>query len=234
MSGTPRPPGCVGLPRAASSAPPSRAAGGDGIRFNSAYLYLLPAGLLIGFVFGYPTIQSIASSVQRNKGINDTGRFIGIDNFVQFSRDPIFWQVTWQTFVWTVGVVLFTTILAYTPRADPQPALPGQGHLPDDRHPARRDVARLMAMVFRFAFDPNGLVNHTLSGFGPTDGGIPWLANNPQAMAAIIFVGILVSVPLTGVMIAAAMRIHPARALRGGRPSTARADWRRRCASRCR
>jgi multiple sugar transport system permease protein len=74
--------------------------------------------------------------------------------------------------------------------------------------PAATSLA-LMAMVFRFAFDPKGLINHTLAGFGSTDGGIPWLADNPQAMVAIIFVGILVSVPLTGVMIAAAMRSIP-------------------------
>ncbi len=74
--------------------------------------------------------------------------------------------------------------------------------------PAATSLA-VSAMVWKYAFDPNGLVNHTLSGFGSTDDGIPWLADNPQAMAAIIFVGILVSVPLTAVMIAASMRSIP-------------------------
>jgi multiple sugar transport system permease protein len=74
--------------------------------------------------------------------------------------------------------------------------------------PAATSLA-VSAMVWKYAFDPNGLVNHTLSGFGSTDNGIPWLADNPQAMAAIIFVGILVSVPLTAVMIAASMRSIP-------------------------
>ena len=74
-----------------TSASASSAAGARPRRrcgFESAYLYLLPAGLLILFVFGYPTIQSVLLSVQRNKGIRDPGRFIGIDNFVELWREP--------------------------------------------------------------------------------------------------------------------------------------------------
>src|SRR5439155_3328035 len=172
-------------------------------------LYLLPSALLLLFVFGYPTVQSVLLSIQRNKGIRDPGRFIGLDNFAELSRSPIFWQVTWQTFVWTVGVVGVTTILAFILALILNQRFRGKAIFRTIVIlPAATSLA-VSAMVWRFAFDPNGLVNHTLAGFGSTDGGIPWLANNPQAMAAIIFVGILVSVPLTGVMIAAAMRSIP-------------------------
>jgi multiple sugar transport system permease protein len=178
-------------------------------RFETAYLYLLPAAALIAFVFGYPTIQSVLLSVQRNKGINDPGRFIGLDNFAQLSRSPVFWQVTWQTFVWTVSVVFFTTILAFILALVLNQKFRGKAVFRTIVIlPAATSLA-LSAMVWKFAFDPGGLVNHTLSGFGSPDGGIAWLADNPQAMAAIIFVGILVSVPLTAVMIAAAMRSIP-------------------------
>jgi len=195
-----------------TSASASSAAGARPRRrwvFESAYLYLLPAGLLILFVFGYPTIQSILLSVQRNKGIRDPGRFIGIDNFVELSRSPIFWQVTWQTFIWTIGVVGVTTVLAFILAVILNQNFTGKAIFRTlVILPAATSLA-VSAMVWKYAFDPNGLVNHTLSGFGSTDNGIPWLADNPQAMAAIIFVGILVSVPLTAVMIAASMRSIP-------------------------
>jgi multiple sugar transport system permease protein len=195
-----------------TSASASSAAGARPRRqwvFESAYLYLLPAGLLILFVFGYPTMQSILLSVQRNKGIRDPGRFIGIDNFVELSRSPIFWQVTWQTFVWTIGVVGVTTVLAFILAVILNQNFTGKAIFRTlVILPAATSLA-VSAMVWKYAFDPNGLVNHTLSGFGSTDNGIPWLADNPQAMAAIIFVGILVSVPLTAVMIAASMRSIP-------------------------
>jgi multiple sugar transport system permease protein len=178
-------------------------------RFDSAYAYLFPAAVLLLFVFGYPTVQSILLSVQRNKGIRDPGHFIGLDNFVELWGKPIFWQVTWQTFVWTVGVVSITTVLAYILALILNQRFRGKAIFRTIVIlPAATSLA-VSAMVWKFAFDPNGLVNHTLSGFGGTDDGIPWLADNPQAMAAIIFVGILVSVPLTGVMIAAAMRSIP-------------------------
>src|SRR5688572_26963607 len=78
-------------------------------RFETAYLYLLPAALLLGFVFLYPTLQSVWLAFQRNKGLNDAGRFVGLDNFAALYRDPLFWKITGQTFLWTVGVVAVTT-----------------------------------------------------------------------------------------------------------------------------
>lgn len=179
------------------------------VRFQSAYLYLLPAALLIVFVFGYPTVQSVLLSLQRNKGLRDPGRFIGLDNFVELWRSPTFWQVAWQTLVWTVGVVAVTTILAFVLALILSQRFRGKAIFRTIVIlPAATSLA-VSAMVFKYAFDPNGLINHTLSGFGTTDNGIPWLADNPQAMGAIIFVGIVVSVPLTAVMIAAAMRSIP-------------------------
>ncbi len=176
------------------------------LRFDSAYLYLLPATLLILFVFGYPTVQSILLSIQRNRGIRDPGRFAGIDNFVELWRSPVFWQVTGQTFIWTVGVVGATTVLAFVLALILNQNFRGKGIFRTIVIlPAATSLA-VSAMVWKYAFDPNGLVNHTLAGFGPADNGIAWLADSPQAMAAIIFVGIVVSVPLTAVMISAAMR----------------------------
>jgi multiple sugar transport system permease protein len=199
----------AGLKAAAPATAASAGRRQRNVRLDSAYLYLLPAGLLIAFVFGYPTVQSVILALQRNKGINDPGRFIGIDNFVQLWRDPTFWQVAWQTLVWTVGVVAFTTVLAYMLALVLNQRFRGKTLFRTIVIlPAATSLA-VSAMVWKFAFDPNGLVNHTLSGFSSTDNGIPWLADNPQAMGAIIFVGILVSVPLTGVMIAAAMRSIP-------------------------
>jgi multiple sugar transport system permease protein len=178
-------------------------------RTDSTPLYLLPAAVLLLFVFGYPTIQSILLSVQRNRGIRDPGTFIGIDNFVELWRSPLFWQVTWQTFVWTVGVVAITTVLAFTLALILTQRFRGKAIFRAIVIAPAATALAVSAMVWKFAFDPNGLVNHTLSGFGSTDDGIPWLANNPQAFAAIIFVGVVVSVPLTGIMIAAAMRSIP-------------------------
>ena len=209
MAGARTSPLAAGLTAAASSAAATVTRRRRRWRFESAYLYLLPAALLIAFVFGYPTVQSVILAVQRNKGINDPGRFVGLDNFAQLARDPIFWQVAWQTIVWTIGVVLFTTMFAYVLALILNQRFRGKGLFRAlVIAPAATSLA-VSAMVWKFAFDPNGLVNHTLSGFGSTDNGIPWLADNPQAMIAIIFVGILVSVPLTGVMIAAAMRSIP-------------------------
>jgi len=178
-------------------------------RLDSAYLYLAPAGLLLGFVFLYPTLQSVWLAFQRNKGINDPGRFTGIDNFVKLWNDPLFWKITGQTFLWTVGVVAITTVLSYLLALILVQQFRGKAIFRTlVILPAATSLA-LSAVVWGFAFQPANLVNHTLALFGPTKGGIAWLANVPQAWVALIFVGICVSVPLTGVMLAAAMRSVP-------------------------
>ncbi len=178
-------------------------------RFETAYLYLVPAALLLGFVFLYPTVQSVWLAFQKNKGINDPGSFTGIDNFVRLWKDPLFWKITGQTFLWTVGVVAITTVLAYLLALILVQRFRGKAIFRTlVILPAATSLA-LSAVVWGFAFEPDNLVNHTLAGFGSTKGGIAWLANVPQAWVALIFVGICVSVPLTGVMLAAAMRSIP-------------------------
>lgn len=178
-------------------------------RIQTAYLYLLPAGLLLGFVFLYPTLQSIVLAFQKNKGINDPGTFNGIDNFVKLWNDPLFLKITGQTFLWTVGVVAITTVLAYLLAIILVQQFRGRAIFRTlVILPAATSLA-LSAVVWGFAFQPENLVNHTLALFGPAKGGIPWLANVPQAWVALIFVGICVSVPLTAVMLAAAMRAIP-------------------------
>ena len=202
----------VGRPADRSTAPTSLAGHRPGRRrprLETAYVYLLPAALLLGFVFLYPTVQSVWLAFQHNKGINDVGRWAGLDNFIELWQDPLFWRITGQTFLWTVGVVAITTILAYLLAIILVQRFRGKAIFRTlVILPAATSLA-LSAVVWKFAFEPDNLVNHTLAGFGPAKGGIAWLANVPQAWVALIFVGICVSVPLTAVMLAAAMRSIP-------------------------
>jgi multiple sugar transport system permease protein len=208
----PLPSSARALPASPAGALPALALGGRRPRrrrIETAYLYLLPAAGLLVFVFLYPTIQSVWLAFQRNKGLNDAGQFIGIDNFVALYRDPLFWQITGQTVLWTVGVVGVTTVLAYLLAIIMVQRFRGQRLFRTIVIiPAATSLA-LSAVVWKFAFEPNNLVNHTLALFGSTQGGIAWLANVPQAWVALIAVGVFVSVPLTAVMLAAAMRSIP-------------------------
>ena len=178
-------------------------------RIGTVYVYLLPAGVLLSLIFAYPTVQSVLLSFQRNAGINDPGEFSGFANFTQLWGDSLFWQVARQTFVWSGGIVFFTTILGYVLALILNQQFRGKAVFRTlVILPLATSVA-VSAMVWRYAFAPDGIVNYTLAGLGSTEGSIPWLANTPPAMIAIIFVGILVSMPLTAIMLAAAMRSIP-------------------------
>lgn len=178
-------------------------------RIENAYLYLLPAGLLLALVFAYPTLQSVLLAFRREAGINAEGEYIGLGNFVELAGDPVFWQVAKQTFVWSGGIVFFATILGYALALILNQQFRGRAAFRTLVILPLATSVTVSAMVWRFAFAPDGLVNYTLAGLGSTEGGIPWLANTPQAMVAIIFVGIMVTMPLTAIMLAAAMRSIP-------------------------
>src|ERR1043166_2202917 len=62
--------------------------------------------LFLAALVGYPFIYGILLSLQA-RPVARTGTFIGLQNFLTDLRDPIFWQVTINTFVYTgVATVL--------------------------------------------------------------------------------------------------------------------------------
>src|SRR3954462_2676883 len=59
----------------------------------------LPLLFLAAFV-GYPFFYGILLSLQDRPGAA-TGTFVGLKNFLADFRDPIFWQVVVNTFIYT-------------------------------------------------------------------------------------------------------------------------------------
>jgi multiple sugar transport system permease protein len=63
--------------------------------------------------------------------------------------------------------------------------------------------------MWKFALQPNGLMDRTLSMLGLKSLIQPWLANTPQALIVLILVGVWASVPFTTVILGAGMRAIP-------------------------
>ena len=59
-------------------------------RAVTPYLYLLPTALLVLFIYGYPLVKVFDFSLRRVRGI--TGDFVGLQNYLFLSKDPIFRQ----------------------------------------------------------------------------------------------------------------------------------------------
>ncbi len=79
------------------------------------YAYVLPAIVVMLIVIAYPVYYTIdlsfydtpASLQLRDK------LFTGTDNYQRILTSSVFWKVTWNTAVWTIGSTLFSFILGF-------------------------------------------------------------------------------------------------------------------------
>jgi multiple sugar transport system permease protein len=79
----------------------------DDTAFSCA-MVALPMLFLFAFV-GYPFFYGIYLSLQ-DRAVARTGTFIGLANFVADARDPVFWQVARNTFVYTIAATLLKMV----------------------------------------------------------------------------------------------------------------------------
>ncbi|MGV2129536.1 carbohydrate ABC transporter permease [Agrobacterium vitis] len=167
-------------------------------RSLTPYLLLFPAVALAGLVLLYPLAQVVTMA---GSDVSRFGKISGwntLSNFHKVFADPSFWIALWNTVIWTGSIVIGTVALS----------LPVAITL--NRPFVGRSVARVLVMlpwsvslsmsaiVWLWALDGEiGYVNKLLSDLGLPWEHVQWLSRPDLAFAAVIFVGIFVSIPFT-------------------------------------
>src|SRR5438105_805100 len=164
-----------------------------------SYIFIGPTLLFFLLFTLYPVVQAFALSLENATIVG--GTFTGIDNFVQLARDPVFVKSVGNTVVYTLIVVAAQIALALLIAGLLQP-LPRKGqafyralfYLP------LVNSAILVAMVWRWIFNPNpfGLANAVLNVFGLSPH--PWIGSSDEALAAVILSTVLI-IPGGGVVL---------------------------------
>lgn len=88
-----------------------RAGAREGTRPHNthAYLYLLPAfAIYLGF-FCWPLIRLFQYSLEDWDGTSKP-RFVGLSNYRELARDPLFWQAFRHNFVWMFAAIVIPTL----------------------------------------------------------------------------------------------------------------------------
>jgi len=70
----------------------------------SPYAFVAPFVLVFLVFTAYPTLQSIALSVQQTYG-PQASRYVGLQNFVGLAHDPLFWKALTNTAVFAAGSI---------------------------------------------------------------------------------------------------------------------------------
>jgi ABC-type sugar transport system permease subunit len=162
------------------------------LRFPSsgAYVYLLPSLIFLAVFTYYPIGFSAYLSLFRWNVLNPDGVFIGVENYLQLWREPLFWLVLRNNLFYALGTIPTTMALALFLAV-----------LANQKLGSVRSVYRVAlfyptmipmvaaAMLWVWIFNPGiGLFNYYTSFLGLPR--IEWLYDRHWALPAIIIMSI--------------------------------------------
>lgn len=128
------------------------------------YLFLLPTLVLYCLFTLYPMISSIYISLLDWNGFSRSPEFIGLANYAEVLRDPIFWNAFGNTFLFMVVTVPIRVALALVMALVlNNPRLPFAGLFRTALFMPVVTTTAIIGIVMTFIFDPvGGPVNQTL------------------------------------------------------------------------
>lgn len=180
-------------------------------RGSGALWFLLPALLPIAVLSVYPLLRGIyLGFTNARAGFNVDYEFTGLENYQIMLSDDLFWSSFRIGLIWTVSVTFVQFFLALGLALLLNEKLRGRG------------LARTLAVVpwamppvvvgimWSLVYRPDaGLLNELLYRLGIGGGGVNWLGNFDTALPAVIVVGVWAGMPVTTVVLLAALQGVP-------------------------
>jgi multiple sugar transport system permease protein len=165
--------------------------------------------LFLAALVGYPLIYGVLLSLQ-DRPVAQPGTFVGLKNFLADFRDPIFWQVVANTFVYTIVATLLKMV-------------GGVGlAMAMNQHFRMKNLVRallllpfivptvLSTVAWMWMLDPAfSIVNRLLIGLGVPKPGPSWLGNPYLAMFSIIMINTWRGLPFYGITLLAGLQTVP-------------------------
>ena len=168
MSGTVTVPTIPGLEHTSSDqAPPRRRRRIEPKQVLLA-LALIGPNLALLLIFTYrPLIDNIRISFYHWNISAPTMKFIGLDNYIRYFKDPVSWQILWQTLIFTSAAVFGSMALGLMMALLLDRALKGRNFVRSLVFMPYVIAGAAIGVAFQFVFDPSyGLVQGVLAWFG--------------------------------------------------------------------
>ena len=181
-----------------------------------AWLYVLPALILLAFFLVYPTIQTFRLSMYGGTGFKPT-KFVGLDNYIRLlTKDRLFLKLDRlppsgalvNNVIWlilftagTLGIGLFVAVLA--DRVRYEKIIKSFIFLP------MVISATAASIIFLFVYSPDptiGVINAFLKAVLPDFRPLPWLGRTSLVNLAVIGAGIWIWTGLAMTVLSAAYK----------------------------
>jgi len=174
-----------------------------------SWLMMAPPLLFLAALVGYPFCYGILLSLQ-DRPVAHPGTFVGLKNFAANFNDPIFWQVTANTFIYTAAATVLKMVggLALALAMNQQ-------------FPLKNLVRALLLLPFivptvlstvawMWILDPAfSVLNWFLIAVGVPKPGPSWLGNPVLAMVSIIVINTWRGLPFYGITLLAGLQTVP-------------------------
>ncbi len=192
---------------------------------QTAWLLLIPALLLLLFVFAYPIGRAFWLSLfTRNLGTELQPVFSGLDNYARMAGDGRFWQSFWTTIVFTSASVISELLLGLAIALVLNQAFFARGLVRTSAILPWALPTALIGLAWTWIFnDQFGVVNDILRRLGLIRTGINWLGEPTLAMVALIFADIWKTTPFISILLLAGLQsispdLYEAHAIDGATP----------------
>ncbi|MGA3005996.1 MAG: sugar ABC transporter permease, partial [Acetobacteraceae bacterium] len=147
--------------------------------------FILPA-ILFFAVFKYgPMLWAIGLSFTSYDMVSPP-RYVGLENYASLAGDPVFRETLINTLVYIGGSTALITLVGLSLALAINTRVPGARHCMTLMFLTNLMPIIAVCLVWRFMFNPYGLVNQLLHVFGA--GRIDWLTSSATVMPAIIIV----------------------------------------------
>jgi multiple sugar transport system permease protein len=174
-----------------------------------SWLMILPPMAFLIALVGYPFVYGIWLSLE-NRPVAQPGTFIGLGNFIADFRDPTFWQVVQNTFVYTGAATLLKMVGGL-----------GLALVMNQAFPLKNLVRAVLLLPFivptvlstiawMWILDPSfSVINWLLVHGGLAVRGPSWLGNPTLAMSSLIVVNTWRGLPFYAITLLAGLQTIP-------------------------
>lgn len=175
---------------------------------RTGWILLLPALLLLLFIFAYPIARAFWLSLfTQNLGTKLQPVFSGLDNYVRMAGDGRFWQSLWTTAIFTTVSVALELLLGMGIALVLNQQFLGRSLVRTSAIIPWALPTALIGLAWAWIFnDQFGVVNDILLRLGLIRSGINWLGHPTLAMIAVICADVWKTTPFISILLLAGLQ----------------------------
>ncbi len=177
---------------------------------RKGYYLIIPAIIIMGIFTLYPLVDGIRVSFTDKSMLRTVYNYVGLDNYRQMARDPIFWLSLRNSIKLTTIVVVLQLLLGLVLAWTLKQEIPGMPFFKSIIMASWVIPVAATVTIFKFMAQPDvGFINVILRNIGLGNIVKYWFGDPKTAFSFIVLLHLWRNVPFYGIAFFAAMQTIP-------------------------